>query len=87
VQAADYYSCMDCYPNADLSLWNGDAFAADFDELIAKPAKHATEVLQNNFYLTRMITRISPAEMTKTRCSASGPSRCPTSRTSSPPPA
>lgn len=65
VTAAAYYSCMTCYPNADLTLWNGDAFAADFDELIAKPAQHATSVLQNNLYLTRMVTRISPAEMTE----------------------
>lgn len=60
-----YYSCLSCYPEADLSAWNADAFGDDFDELVADPAQHATEVLLGNVYLTRMLTRISPEEMTE----------------------
>lgn len=65
VQPAEYYSCLTCYPEADMTAWNADAFGSDFDELIAKPAQHATQLLQGNVYLTRMLTRISPAEMTE----------------------
>ncbi|MBI3200530.1 MAG: DUF2330 domain-containing protein [Myxococcales bacterium] len=65
VSPEEYYSCMGCHPEADLSAWNPDAFGAEFDELIATPAKHAVEVLGDSVYLTRMVTRISPAEMTE----------------------
>lgn len=65
VQAAAYYSCMSCYPEADLSGFDAVAFAQDFDELVALPAAHAVEVLGDNVYLTRMLTRISPSEMTE----------------------
>jgi hypothetical protein len=64
VTDAEYYSCTSCYPSADTSLWDGSAFAADYDALIANPGKHAVDVLGQNSYLTRMVTRISPAEMT-----------------------
>lgn len=60
-----YYSCLSCYPNADQTAWDPVAFGADFDELVATPAKHAVDVLQKNVYLTRMVTRISPSEMTE----------------------
>jgi Uncharacterized protein conserved in bacteria (DUF2330) len=64
VSDADYYSCLSCYPTADQSLWDGNLFAADYQTLISGPAQHAVDVLQNHLYLTRMVTRISPAEMT-----------------------
>jgi hypothetical protein len=60
-----FYSCVSCYPEADLTLWDGMAFAADFDELIAKPGALAQSALTSSLYLTRMVTRISPAEMTE----------------------
>jgi hypothetical protein len=59
-----FYSCVECHPEADLTLWNGVAFAADFDELIAEPGLAAQNAL-DSLYLTRMVTRISPAEMTE----------------------
>lgn len=65
VTPEDYYSCMTCYPEVDVSQWDADGFGTDFDELVAKPAQHATEVLSQNVYLTRMLTRISPSEMTE----------------------
>lgn len=65
VSPQEYYSCMACHPEADLSAWNADVFGTEFDELIAAPAKHATDLLGDHVYLTRMVTRISPAEMTE----------------------
>jgi len=65
VQPGQYYSCLSCYPEADKSAWSADALGNDFDELIADPAQHATELLFDNVYLTRMVTRISPSEMTE----------------------
>ncbi len=65
VAPEQYYSCLSCYPEADLSAWDPDAFGADFDELIAAPALHATKILSDNVYLSRMVTRISPEEMTE----------------------
>src|SRR5262249_24087453 len=63
VSDAWFYSCIECFPTADFSAWNASAFAADYDELIAKPAKHAVDLLSGNLYLTRMVTRISRREM------------------------
>jgi hypothetical protein len=60
-----FYSCVACYPEADLTAWDGVAFAADFDELIVKPGALALGALDKSLYLTRMVTRISPAEMTE----------------------
>lgn len=65
VGASQFYSCTSCYPNADYSAWDGIAFAADFDELIVQPGQRATKAVSQNPYLTRMVTRISPSEMTE----------------------
>lgn len=64
VPASAYYQCPTCYPTADLSQWDAQAFMTDFDQLIVAPGKHAKDLLANHLYLTRMVTRISPSEMT-----------------------
>lgn len=64
VSPEEFYSCVSCYPEADLSAWDAAAFAADFQELIVDPGKLAWNALSSTLYLTRMVTRISPAEMT-----------------------
>jgi MYXO-CTERM domain-containing protein len=53
------------YPDHDLSTWNGPEFAMKMDEFIIAPGVHAEELLEQNPYLTRMFTTISPAEMTE----------------------
>ncbi len=60
-----YYSCLSCGADATPPAWSPDAFAADFDAMIAEPAQHAVDMLQKSPFLTRMFTRISPAEMTE----------------------
>jgi MYXO-CTERM domain-containing protein len=53
------------YPEGDLSAWNGPEFAMKMDEFMIRPGVHAAELLEQNPYLTRMYTTISPAEMTE----------------------
>jgi MYXO-CTERM domain-containing protein len=53
------------WPEHDLSTWNGPEFAMKMDEFIIAPGVHASELLEQNEYLTRMFTTISPAEMTE----------------------
>lgn len=60
----EFYSCLSCYADQiDLMAWDGDAFAADFEQRLVAPGQHAIELLTNNNYLTRMYTTISPDEM------------------------
>jgi len=65
VGLAEYLSAQVNYPGHDLSTWNGPEFATKMDEFMIAPAVHATELLEQNPYLTRMFTTISPAEMTE----------------------
>jgi len=66
VSPDDFYACTDCYADETDTLdWNPDGFVEDFEEQILAPAEHARDILQDNDYLTRMYTTISPAEMTK----------------------
>jgi len=60
----EFYACLSCYADMiDLAAWDGEAFAADFEQRIVAPGKHAVELLTTYPYLTRMYTTISPAEM------------------------
>jgi hypothetical protein len=77
VTAEAFYSCVSCYPEADLSAWDGAAFAADFQELIVDPGALALGALSSSLYLTRMVTRISPAEMTEDPMFAEWPGSLP----------
>jgi uncharacterized protein (TIGR03382 family) len=47
----------------DMTKWNGPAFEKDYQERIVDPGQHAAKALDDNPYLTRMLTRLSPAEM------------------------
>ncbi len=44
--------------------WTGERFAMDFEVRIVEPALHAQELLDTWPYLTRMVTMLSPHEMT-----------------------
>jgi hypothetical protein len=65
VAAADYWGNQDAWPEVDLSAWDGPAFAALLTTRIIEPGQHADDLLTQHPYLTRMFTRISPAEMTE----------------------
>ncbi|MCA9627300.1 MAG: DUF2330 domain-containing protein [Myxococcales bacterium] len=60
----EYYGCVGCYPDS-FDAWDAPAFAADLDERVMAPAEHAMSVLVDSTFLTRLYTRISPAEMTE----------------------
>jgi MYXO-CTERM domain-containing protein len=61
-----FYGCLSCYADEiDLTAWSAAGFAADFEELIVVPGQRAVEVLSTYPYLTRMLTAISPSEMTE----------------------
>jgi hypothetical protein len=60
-----FYSCIGCYPCFDTSRWNSASFADDIEERIVAPAADALRLLDHHSYLTRLITTISPAEMTE----------------------
>ncbi|MGE0322860.1 MAG: DUF2330 domain-containing protein [Polyangiaceae bacterium] len=60
----EFYSCVECYSDA-FDAWDPQAFADDLEERVIAPAEHAVNVLIDSTYLTRLYTRISPAEMTE----------------------
>ncbi len=65
VQPEEFYACVSCYESASDPLpWDPAGFDADFAAMIAEPGKRADTVLGLYPYLTRMLTRISPSEMT-----------------------
>jgi MYXO-CTERM domain-containing protein len=65
VDPATYYGCPSCSAGADLSKWDAAKFASELDTRIIQPAHHAADILANHPYLTRLLTRISPEEMTE----------------------
>ena len=66
VTDAAYYGCLACYAGqGDLSKWDGAAFGKALIERVITPAVHAAELLQASPYVTRLLTTISPAEMTE----------------------
>jgi uncharacterized protein (TIGR03382 family) len=61
-----FYECPDCYEAAvDQTAWDATAFATTLNDRIFAPAEHAVALLQQNSYLSRMYTVISPHEMTE----------------------
>jgi hypothetical protein len=60
----NYYACTQCVSQGDLSKWDAAGFARAIDERIVMPATHATSIVMDHPYLTRLYTRISPDEMT-----------------------
>ncbi len=64
VEAAEFYACVSCFESSTEPLaWDPDGFQTDFRLMIAEPGKRANAVLAAYPYLTRMLTRISPSEM------------------------
>ncbi len=64
VDPVAFWDCMDCYADQiDLAAWDAAAFADAYSERIVKPGIRATELVEQNPYLTRMYTTISPNEM------------------------
>jgi hypothetical protein len=60
-----FYACLDCARDrVDLTQWDADAFARDYRERVLEPAAHARDLLAAQPYLTRLLTLISPDEMT-----------------------
>lgn len=64
VAAANYYACLSCVPGS-LGKWDAVKLAADVQDRIIAPAKHAEQILKAHPFLTRLLTTISPAEMTE----------------------
>nr|AYM52711.1 hypothetical protein [Pseudenhygromyxa salsuginis] len=59
-----FYDCMECYlDQIDMNAWDAMLFSQAFDERIVKPAIRARDLIDQNNYLTRMYTTISPNEM------------------------
>ncbi|MBL4687706.1 MAG: DUF2330 domain-containing protein, partial [Nannocystaceae bacterium] len=64
VDSDDFYSCLSCYvDDIDLMVWDGAGFAAALQDRVIDPGLHAQRILDQNAYLTRMYTTISPNEM------------------------
>jgi len=60
-----FYACPECMRDrVDLGAWDAAAFAADYEERVIAPAQRAVERLAANPYLTRLLTFLSPEEMT-----------------------
>ncbi|MFI5308911.1 MAG: DUF2330 domain-containing protein [Polyangiales bacterium] len=60
-----FYACVECMQNKiDLSAWDAHAFATDYRERVIAPGAHAADLLANQPYLTRLLTFMSPDEMT-----------------------
>jgi MYXO-CTERM domain-containing protein len=64
VDPVAFWDCMECYAGlVDLAAWDAAAFAEAFDQRIVAPGLRATQLVNENPYLTRMYTTISPNEM------------------------
>ena len=62
----DFYFCMSCFAEQiDQTQWDGPKFAQALEERIVAPGKHARDLLLRWPYLTRMLTIMSPEEMTR----------------------
>ncbi|MCA9684206.1 MAG: DUF2330 domain-containing protein [Myxococcales bacterium] len=65
VSDEDFWNCLSCYlDDIDPVAWaQQPGFAADLEERIVVPGKHAVDMLNDSSYLTRLYTRLSPVEM------------------------
>jgi MYXO-CTERM domain-containing protein len=65
VDPFEFYACLSCYVDQiDLAVWDDVAFSDAIDQRIVQPGLNAVQLLDQNPYLTRMYTTISPGEMT-----------------------
>lgn len=61
----DFYACMACFEGQiDPVAWDAAMFAQQLEERIIAPGKHAIEILARWPKVTRLLTIISPEEMT-----------------------
>jgi MYXO-CTERM domain-containing protein len=64
VDPVAFWDCMECFADlVDLEAWDAAAFAEAFDQRIVAPGLRASQLVDDNPYLTRMYTTISPNEM------------------------
>ncbi|HLT40644.1 MAG TPA: DUF2330 domain-containing protein, partial [Enhygromyxa sp.] len=64
VDANLFYDCLSCYQDQiDLAAWDALLFAMQLEQRMFRPAQRAVDLINQNPYLTRMYTTISPAEM------------------------
>jgi hypothetical protein len=65
IEQDDFYDCLECYAGLiDPVAWEAQpGFAAEYEERISGPARHAVDMLVEATYLTRLFTMISPHEM------------------------
>ncbi|WP_258183000.1 DUF2330 domain-containing protein [Enhygromyxa salina] len=65
LDAADFWNSIELYADQiDQGAWDSEAFAAALAERIIEPGLHAVDLLDAWPYLTRLVTTISPEEMT-----------------------
>jgi len=65
IEEESFWACLSCYEqDITVDAWSGPAFAKDMQERIVDPARHATQMLGRWPYLSRLLTVISPNEMT-----------------------
>jgi MYXO-CTERM domain-containing protein len=63
---AQFYSALPTHKLLiDAKAWDAAGFAGAFAERIEQPALHAASVVNQHPYLTRLLTHISPSEMTE----------------------
>jgi hypothetical protein len=66
VEANTFYQCVSCYEDELVpGAWDGPAFALALEQRVIEPGKHANQLLDDNPYLSRLYTTISPGEMTE----------------------
>lgn len=66
VTDGEFYSCVECYEGlVDAEAWNALELSDAIAFRIIEPAQRALTILQDNPYLTRMYTTLSPHEMTE----------------------
>ena len=64
IDYVDFYSDLEAYVDEiDMEAWDADAFADAMRERVIKPGRQARKAIEDNPYLTRMYTTISPHEM------------------------
>jgi hypothetical protein len=66
LNADAFYLCLTCFEQfIDEEAWDGQAFADAMQERIVDPGEHALGLINQNPYLTRLYTTLSPHEMTQ----------------------
>jgi hypothetical protein len=65
IAESEFYNCMECYKDQiDLAKWDAAAFAQQLEQRVIQPGKHAIDMLNRWRQVTRLLTIMSPEEMT-----------------------